>query len=262
MDIALEKPEDTIFIVPLRLDACELPRRLRSLQWVDYFPSDRRDWAYKRLLQSLKFRGGQTKIRPLTQEMQNALKSQELGDRNLQTPKPVSEPTTLTKMRLAVSNRQETFVSIALIAYFLFLSFYYIGGSNEVQVFSVFSGVIAAVALWRGRIIPFSKYFVPSFSLFVGMHAVLLFGYSTGLGPEWLGLVFGLIAAVQGFVSLFSMGKNKSLTAMSTTFLVLYISLTSILIGMNALDIYPDWPPAPIVIFGILSAALLWRENS
>src|SRR5512141_1313450 len=30
LDIALEKPEETIFIIPLRLDECELPRRLRT----------------------------------------------------------------------------------------------------------------------------------------------------------------------------------------------------------------------------------------
>ena len=36
-EIALEKPEETIFLVPLRLDDCEVPRGLRFYQWVDYF---------------------------------------------------------------------------------------------------------------------------------------------------------------------------------------------------------------------------------
>src|SRR5512143_1939911 len=30
LDIALEKPDETIFIIPLRLDECDLPRRLRT----------------------------------------------------------------------------------------------------------------------------------------------------------------------------------------------------------------------------------------
>jgi hypothetical protein len=61
LDIALEKPEGTIFVVPLRLDECELPRRLRSWHYVDYFPSEGRDQAYKRLLRSLDVRSSQLK---------------------------------------------------------------------------------------------------------------------------------------------------------------------------------------------------------
>ena len=59
LDIALEKPEGTIFIVPLRLDDCELPRRLRSWHYVDYFPAQRRERAYQLLLKSLDVRYGQ-----------------------------------------------------------------------------------------------------------------------------------------------------------------------------------------------------------
>jgi hypothetical protein len=53
LDIALEKPEGTIFIIPLRLDEIQPPRRLRSWQYVDYFPSDQKDWAFSRLVASL-----------------------------------------------------------------------------------------------------------------------------------------------------------------------------------------------------------------
>ncbi len=56
LDIALEKPEGTIFVVPLRLDDCALPRRLRALHYVDYFPVNHRKAAYQRLLQSLHVR--------------------------------------------------------------------------------------------------------------------------------------------------------------------------------------------------------------
>lgn len=56
LDIALEKPEGTIFIIPLRLDDCDVPRRLRSWQYVDYFPSEKRKASFQRLLQSLKLR--------------------------------------------------------------------------------------------------------------------------------------------------------------------------------------------------------------
>ncbi len=55
LDIALEKPEGAIFVIPLRLDKCQVPRRLRSWQYADYFPSNR-ERAYDRLLKSLQAR--------------------------------------------------------------------------------------------------------------------------------------------------------------------------------------------------------------
>lgn len=54
-EIALEKPEDAIFLIPLRLDECEVPRGLRFYQWVDYF-DENKDSSYKALVASLKLR--------------------------------------------------------------------------------------------------------------------------------------------------------------------------------------------------------------
>ncbi len=61
LNIAEEKPEGSIFIIPLRLNECIVPTRLRTWQYVDYFPANRREWAYKRLLESLKIRAQSTK---------------------------------------------------------------------------------------------------------------------------------------------------------------------------------------------------------
>ncbi len=36
IDVALEKPENTIFIIPLKLEECDVPDRLSSFQWVKY----------------------------------------------------------------------------------------------------------------------------------------------------------------------------------------------------------------------------------
>lgn len=54
-DIALEKPEETIFLIPLRLDDCNVPRKLRALHWVDYFGLDKEN-SYSDLLVALKLR--------------------------------------------------------------------------------------------------------------------------------------------------------------------------------------------------------------
>lgn len=56
LSVALTKPEETIFIVPLRLDNCPPPRRLQSWQYADFFPIENREKAYRRLLNSLTLR--------------------------------------------------------------------------------------------------------------------------------------------------------------------------------------------------------------
>ena len=54
-EIALEKPEETIFLIPLRLDECDVPRGLRFYQWVDYF-GKKKEESYSALVESLKLR--------------------------------------------------------------------------------------------------------------------------------------------------------------------------------------------------------------
>ncbi len=55
LDFADYKPEGTLYIIPVRLEECEPPRRLRSWQYADYFEGQR-DRAFQRLLVSLKRR--------------------------------------------------------------------------------------------------------------------------------------------------------------------------------------------------------------
>jgi len=49
LDLAEEQPEGSIFLIPVRLEPCEVPERLRSLQWADLFKPD----GYERLLKAL-----------------------------------------------------------------------------------------------------------------------------------------------------------------------------------------------------------------
>ena len=55
LDFADYKPEGTLYIIPVRLEECEPPRRLRTWQYADYFEGQR-DRAFQRLLVSLKRR--------------------------------------------------------------------------------------------------------------------------------------------------------------------------------------------------------------
>lgn len=70
LDIALTKPEETIYVIPLRLDKCEVPRRLRGSEYADYFPDDNRDLAYVRLRTSLEVRAQELGIRSKIQKPQ------------------------------------------------------------------------------------------------------------------------------------------------------------------------------------------------
>ena len=56
LNIADEKPEGSIYVIPLRLDDCAIPRRLRKWQWVNYFPEAQLPIAFQRLLESLRLR--------------------------------------------------------------------------------------------------------------------------------------------------------------------------------------------------------------
>jgi hypothetical protein len=75
LDAAKEKPEGAIFVIPLRLEECELPERLKNLQSSDYFPRRKRWQTGEKLLASFRLRARELGI------------SQELE-------RPVPEPTT------------------------------------------------------------------------------------------------------------------------------------------------------------------------
>ena len=49
LDVAEEKPEGTIFIIPLKLEECLVPDRLSQWQWLRYTPTQ----GYQKLVRSL-----------------------------------------------------------------------------------------------------------------------------------------------------------------------------------------------------------------
>jgi len=57
LDTAAEKPEGTIFIIPIRIDHCEVPEMLTKYQYVDYFGDiEQRTRVYNSLIASLRNR--------------------------------------------------------------------------------------------------------------------------------------------------------------------------------------------------------------
>jgi len=52
LDVAEEQPEGNIFIIPAKLEECDIPERLSGLHWVNLFEPD----GYERLVRALKHR--------------------------------------------------------------------------------------------------------------------------------------------------------------------------------------------------------------
>jgi outer membrane protein assembly factor BamD (BamD/ComL family) len=75
LDSAEEKPEDTIFLIPARLEDCVVPEQLGRWQWVDLFEEN----GFVRLLRSLKLRADRVgaAIEPVGYENED----QEIEDR-------------------------------------------------------------------------------------------------------------------------------------------------------------------------------------
>jgi hypothetical protein len=52
LEMAEAQPEGFIFLIPVRLEECAVPERLRSRQWVNLFEAD----GYQKLLRALQYR--------------------------------------------------------------------------------------------------------------------------------------------------------------------------------------------------------------
>ena len=55
LTIATEKPNNTIFVIPLKLEECFVPKELQEIQWVDYFGLQKQT-SFSKVIESLKYR--------------------------------------------------------------------------------------------------------------------------------------------------------------------------------------------------------------
>lgn len=86
-EISLEKPEGTLFLIPIRLDECVVPRGLRFIQWVDYFGEEKEE-SFIALLESFRIRYKQVIRREIGQ---TSLKNREyISEQDLQPIRNVS----------------------------------------------------------------------------------------------------------------------------------------------------------------------------
>lgn len=58
VDRAMNMPAGRIFLIPVRLDQCEVPPDLRHLQWVDYFETNGFDYLVRALIALAEYMNG------------------------------------------------------------------------------------------------------------------------------------------------------------------------------------------------------------
>jgi signal transduction histidine kinase len=126
MDYQLEKPEGSIFVIPVRFDNCEIPFFLRDLQCVDY-PS-----GYEKLVLSLNLRAGKASLR--RKSSKSAVSSKE----NIRQVQLVLEGT----FEEFNETRQEDLVSV--LASLLRVD------SESIRILQVYSGSIIVVVEMPG----------------------------------------------------------------------------------------------------------------
>ena len=108
-EISLDKPNSVIFLIPIRLDDCEIPRQLRSRQWGDYF-GDKKENTYQTLIRSLRER---YKQRVATDEEKRIRVEDEVQKKSeeIKSQETAKQETTL-------SENEEQFLKVEIQKYF------------------------------------------------------------------------------------------------------------------------------------------------
>lgn len=257
LDIALEKPEGTIFIIPLRLDDCDVPRRLRSWQYVDYFPSEKLKASYQRLMQSLQVRFGDFQQKQAAKEepVVKEVKAERVKD-PLPDHVTISVPTTSA----GIFDLGWTVVPIL---FFITISMYSFGITDS--DFSLLVGIVAvltgfALALRRqmidNKLVKYTTIF------FIASQSMVVYSdyYGGDLSPT-LWVINGILALIALGTRLLNMKSARKSATYSAIFLALFLGLFGFKLIINFFNIYTNEIQNPIIVLGIIASILMWLEQ-
>lgn len=257
LDIALEKPEGTIFIIPLRLDDCDVPRRLRSWQYVDYFPSEKLKASYQRLMQSLQVRFGDFQQKQAAKEepVVKEVKAERVKD-PLPDHVTISVPTTSA----GIFDLGWTVVPIL---FFITISMYSFGITDS--DFSLLVGIVAvltgfALALRRqmidNKLVKYTTIF------FIASQSMVVYSdyYGGDLSPT-LWVINGILALITLGTRLLNMKSARKSATYSTIFFALFLGLFGFKLIINFFNIYTNEIQNPIIVLGIIASILVWLEQ-
>ena len=243
LDIALEKPEETIFIIPLRLDDCELPRRLRSLHYVDYFPAEKRGQVYQRLLQSLDIR-----FRQLNPQREDA---QEIRE-EIKPPK-ISIYNRLADLVSAKgSGTVDTVGTIPLILYFALAALYVLTNSDStIQLMVGIFAVLAGIFLVIRKQMPPTVIFKVSTILFLVLHVL-----NSAAEIPYGETLEGIVALVSCGSAMMTVQLPKKPVFYSSISLAVFFFILGTKEIVNVIGPYPDFFPL-LVIASVITIVLM-----
>lgn len=261
LDVALEKPEGTIFIVPLRLDDCNLPRRLRTWQYVDYFPVQQRERAYQRLLQSLKIRLGDSQPQKIVNDIQEKISTtKKTSDYSVKLDQSddvkISTPTTPTSIL-------DLGWSILPIIFFAMMTLFGFGYRDDDYSFIIgIVGILTSIVLITKRQITEDKFIKFSTIFFITAHSLWIYGQFTDWDSVDFLLITNGVTALLAFGSrLLNFQSSRKQGTYASIFFALFIALSSIKLIFNSFGEHPNYIQTPMIVLGLIAAIFLWFEQ-
>jgi hypothetical protein len=261
LDVALEKPENTIFVIPVRLDACDLPRRIRSWQYVDYFPAEQRERGLQKLFQSLEVRYGQVDNDKSGVEGDEALP---LGPyiKEEKTPPPSVGSTRPGGVESLPSIARIDMGGTALLIFFFILAgIFALGETGDEVKFSLgVSAILSAAYLVFRRQVIADLMTKITFVLFIAAYGLLFYSQSTGwVIADQLGIVAGIPSfAVAVTLAMKFRNEQRSIPYFAVVFALFLILFGTEMIA-NFFGYYPNLADS-IVVSGIAGVILLLLE--
>ena len=262
LDIALEKPEGTIFVIPLRLDDCPLPRRLRAWHYVDYFPIEGRQRAYQRLLQSLNIRYGQSSPKEDISEKVPP-HAAEYSDKIREDKEPAGKDI-INRMVDSLQSKGSGDVdvggSILLILYFVLAGLdAFLPSGDTVEFLLGVSAILAGIVLLIRRQVPATAVFKISLIIYLLIYGQ---GYRLADRISIAPYVAGAAAFVSGSVLAATVRVPKKPVLYSSISLASFLFLVGIYEIVTNIDYFPITVTIDtlILITSIITSILLWRD--
>ncbi len=265
LDIALEKPEGTIFIIPLRLDDCELPRRLRSWQYVDYFPQDHRKRAHQRLIQSLHARYGQMLADKDAAEIADAFKAAPIITSGSEAPPPNTKNTDRLMVSLPTTTPGvlELIGSLLPILFFAQLVPIMFGEYTDASWLLLgITAILNAVFLIFTRELVLNRWIILSMTLFLAAHSLMVYGEYRG----WpiiviLKPIAGLLALLVGGLYVVNFKSPRKSAPYAAILVAAYLALYGAKVVLSVMQIPTDGIHNLVIVNALIGAIFLWLER-
>lgn len=265
LDIALEKPEGTIFVIPLRLDDCAVPRRLRSWQYVDYYPQDHRKRAYQRLVQSLHGRYDQLLAGIDAAEIADAFKTESTSAAQADAPSPGTTKAGNFTVSLPTSapGILDLIWSILPILFFAQLAAFQLGrvDDNSWLLLGCTAIVFAGFLAFRRQAIA-NAWVNYATILFIGAHSFFLYAEYFGWSVhEKVRIVVGIVALILAGLHVYTFKSPRISMPFAANLFALFIGLYGIKLLANFFNFYPNGIQTPMVTVGVIAAIFWWLKR-